>query len=176
MSILLTNKLKLTLNHCLSFNDIMKNNGAAEYNKIRRIIFSTYHDSKKGKEVAFEYLEGYKKSLRNNSYIGLKSELHFYDKNVKEYKLTVATDVGDHSDFSGFIGSEVYRIDVTTNLSYKSLTTYEPLQRKDDAKYKIAVVDHTGDIKELISISLTFAQFRPSATYHYTKSTCSIFR
>lgn len=129
-------------------------NKAQEFNNIRRIIFSTFH--KTGSAKAFEYLEGYKKKLGLTGYSGLRAELNFYKDYLKEFKLTVGADVGDHTDFSGSLGSEVYRFDVTTNLDYKKLKDYEPLQKSANAKYKIALVKQNGDLDELIDINFPF--------------------
>lgn len=129
-------------------------NQAQYFNNTRRIIFSTFH--KHGENKAFEYLESYKKKLGPTGYAGLKAELHFYTKNRKEFKLSVAADVGDHTDFSGFLGTETYRFDVTTNADYKKLKDYEPLQKDIDAKYKIAIVKPNGDLDELIDINFPF--------------------
>jgi hypothetical protein len=129
-------------------------NQAEQFNTIRRIIFSTFH--KDGKNKAFEYLEGYKGKLGATGYVGLRAELNFYIGYIKEFKLSVAADVGDHTDFSGFLGSETYRFDVTTNADYKKLKDYEPLQKSVDAKYKIAIVNQNGDLDELIDINFPF--------------------
>ncbi|MFV0542482.1 MAG: hypothetical protein ACK5L8_02210 [Marinicella pacifica] len=127
----------------------------AEYfNKVRRIIFSTAH--KYGFEKAEEYIEGYRNKLGPTGYAGLKAELYFYKNNRTEFKLSVAADVGDHTDFSGFLGNEVYRFDVTTNADYKKLKEYEPLQKGVDAKYKIALMDNSGNLQDLIDINFPF--------------------
>jgi hypothetical protein len=48
-------------------NEIKHNNKTMnpieEFNRIRRIIFSTFHKGEEGQIKAFEYLEGYKKTL-----------------------------------------------------------------------------------------------------------------
>lgn len=131
-------------------------NQIEEFNRIRRILFSTFHKGEEGQVNAFKYLETYKKKLDVRSYIGLKAELGFYQKYRKEFSLTVGADVGDHTDFSGQMSKEPFRFDVTTNPDYKKLKDYEPLQKDIDAKYKIAVVNHTGDIEELIDINFPF--------------------
>lgn len=127
-----------------------------EFAKKRRILFSTFHKGVEGQRLAFEYLEGYKKTLDHRSYIGLKAELGFYQKYAKEFSLAVAADVGDHTDFTGLMAKEHYRFDVTTNPDYKKLKDYEPLQKGINAKYKIAVVNHSGEIDELIDINFPF--------------------
>ncbi len=48
-------------------------NQIEEFNRIRRIIFSTFHKGEEGQVKAFEYLEGYKKTLDPRSYVGLKA-------------------------------------------------------------------------------------------------------
>lgn len=129
-------------------------NKAEEFNKIRRIIFSTFH--KYGATKAFEYLEGYKTKLGSQSYIGLKAELEFYNNYRNEFKLSVSADVGDHTDFSGQMNSEIYRFDVTTNANYKKLKDYEPLQKDLDAKYKIAIMNQNGTLDEVVDINFPF--------------------
>ena len=131
-------------------------NKIENFNRIRRILFSTFHKGQQGQIDAFSYLEEYRKELDNASYIGLKAELGFYQKYRKEFVLSVAADVGDHTDFSGTFGKEPFRFDVTTNVDYKKLKDYEPLQKDIDAKYKIAIVNHTGDLEELIDINFPF--------------------
>ena len=119
----------------------------------RSILFSTLH--KQGPDSAFEYLEGYKKILGPKNYAGLKGELNFYDKYRKEYKLVVGADNGDHTDFSGVMGREMFRFDVTTNADYKRLKDYEPLQKEVDAKYKIVIMKD-GDVDDIIDINFPF--------------------
>ena len=126
------------------------------FTKVRRIIFSTYHSKEKGPNFAFEYLETYKKSLDVRSYVGLKAELNFYHKNRRELKLTLAADVGDHTDFTGIMAGEQIRFDVTTNPDYKTLKDYEPLQKDVEAKYKIAIIDGSGNLDELVDINFPF--------------------
>lgn len=127
---------------------------AEEFNRIRRIIYSTFH--KDGPLKSYEYLEGYKKKLGPPSYIGLKAELGFYHKYAKELKLTIAADAGDHTDFTGTFSRGSFRIDVTTNAKFKKLNEYEPLQKAIDAKYKIAIVKPDGDIEEILDINFPF--------------------
>jgi hypothetical protein len=130
---------------------------AEEFNRIRRILFSTFHKGREGQEKAFLYLEEtYRKKLQPKSYVGLKAELNFYKKYRKEFSLVVAGDMGDHTDFSGFLEGEPFRLDVTTNADYKKLRDYEPLQRDDEAKYKIAIVDSDGEIEALVDINFPF--------------------
>jgi len=128
-------------------------NQATIYNEKRRIIFSTYN---KDPDKARAYLEGYKNVLDNKGFIGLKAELDFFSSYENEFKLTLAADVGDASDFVGIIGTDMYRIDVTTNEEFKKLESYEKFQQKGH-KYKIAVVDSkNGDLQELIDINFPF--------------------
>jgi hypothetical protein len=131
-------------------------NQIEEFNRIRRIVFSTFHKGEQGQIDAFSYLEGFRKKLDPRSYVGLKAELGFYQKYRKEFSLSVSADVGDHTDFSGLMAKEAFRFDVTTNADYKKLKDYEPLQKDIEAKYKIAVVNHSGDIDELIDINFPF--------------------
>lgn len=129
---------------------------AENFNRIRRILYSTMHNPKKGYAAAIDYLEGYKKSLGYKGYKGLKTELNFYNKNQINLNLIVAADVADHTDFSGVIDKKPFRIDVTSNLNYKELKTYEPLQRISEARYKIILASEDGDIDEIIDINFPF--------------------
>ncbi len=124
------------------------------YNEKRCILFSTFHDSKNGGvNKAFEYLENYKNCLESKSYIGLKAELEFYKKYGDKFSLTVAGDMGDHTDFTGCIDSNMTRIDVTTCIELKSLKEYEPFLTQGK-KYKIAVMDKQNwQLVDLVDIS-----------------------
>tara|TARA_Y100001951_G_scaffold104406_1_gene115903 strand:+ start:513 stop:1325 length:813 start_codon:yes stop_codon:yes gene_type:complete len=127
---------------------------AENYNKIRRILFSTANDRKKGFSVSYEWLEKtYKKQLSPQGYAGLLAELKFYEKNKKEFNLTVAGDMGEHADFSGSMGQEVCRFDVTTNLAYKKYQDYEPFF-SDGPKYKIVVMDKaSNEVSDIVSLA-----------------------
>lgn len=72
------------------------------------------------------------------------------------FELVVGADFGDHTDFCGKIGNELFRFDVTTNASFKEIKNYESLQKDQNAKYKIAVVKDNGDLDELIDINFPF--------------------
>ena len=134
-----------------------KNIGQIEvFTNVRRILFATFNKGMKGQIDAFEYLEEYKKKLTPQSYTGLKAELGFYRNYRRVYQLTPALDCGDHTDFTGLVSNEIFRFDVTTNVDYKELKNYEPFQKDSNAKYKIAVVDISGNIKELIDINFPF--------------------
>ncbi len=131
-----------------------KKNQAQLYNEKRRIVFCAANNEKKGFNVAYEWLDGYKQELGNKSYIGLKAELKFYEKYKKEYALTVAGDTGEHADFSGVIDKKPIRFDVTTNLDYKKFKDYEPFLG-DGIKYNLAFFDKNNF--ELIDVlSLAF--------------------
>ena len=95
---------------------------AEEFNRIRRILFSTIHDQRRGFTAAYDYLEGYRNKLGPASYAGLKAEIAFYQQYGQEFNLTVAGDMGEHADFAGKYGSEVSRFDVTTNINFKNFS------------------------------------------------------
>jgi len=131
------------------------------YNDKRRILFSTFHKGEEGEHQAYEWLEGYKKrrTLNVPSYVGLKAELDFYRKYRKEFGLTVALDAGESADFSGIINGAGFRIDVSTNSDFKNLNKYEPFQRRDGAKYKVALMDSSsGDLVDLIDVNFPFCE------------------
>lgn len=102
------------------------NSDAAEYHRIRRILFCAINNPTRGMAIARKWLMGYRKSLSPWGYRGLKAELDFWEKYHKTFDLTVAADVGDHADFCGHVKHEHVRFDVTTNASYKSSGTYAP--------------------------------------------------
>jgi hypothetical protein len=132
--------------------------GPEIYNEKRRILFSTFHKGGKSKDLAFDWLEGYKHrgTLDTRGYTGLKAELGFYRNYKKEMGLVFAGDAGDHTDFSAVLEGKQFRIDVTTNIDFKKLKDYEPLQREDDDKYKIALVNEIGELVEMIDINYPF--------------------
>ena len=101
---------------------------AAEYyNQVRRILFCAVHNPSQGFSTAYEWMEKtYRRKLGAQSATGLMAELKFYERYRKDFKLTVAGDVGDHADFCGLFGSRATRFDATTNLDYKKFKTYEP--------------------------------------------------
>ncbi|MGZ8880410.1 MAG: hypothetical protein ACXW1N_08870, partial [Halobacteriota archaeon] len=101
------------------------------------------HDQSKGFSCAYDYLEGYRQKLGAASYLGLKAELNFYQKHSREFGLTVAGDMGEHADFAGSYGGQLARFDVTTNLSYKSFSDYEPYMGVG-SRYKIALLDQNN--------------------------------
>lgn len=121
------------------------------YNEKRRIIFSTYHGN--GRDLAFQYLEGYRNALGPAGYSGLRAEIEFYDKFRNEFNLTVAGDVGEHADFAGLYGRQPVRFDVTTNLNSKELKTYEKFIC-DGFDYKIALFDQRNwEIIDVLELS-----------------------
>jgi hypothetical protein len=123
---------------------------AAIYNEKRRIIFSAFHRDPANARL---YLQGYRKILGEKAFIGLKAELDFYEKNRNEFQLTVAADVGDCTDFTGLIGAEMVRFDVTTNEDVKSLSNYEP-HTTEGYRYKLAIVDaSTGDLVDIVDLN-----------------------
>jgi hypothetical protein len=114
---------------------------AEDYNRIRRILFSTVHDPKKGFETALEFLEKtYRYQLGPAGYVGMRAELAFYQRHRAEFALTVAGDMGEHADFAGVLGGEATRFDVTTNISFKRFADYEPYMG-EGLRYKIALMD-----------------------------------
>jgi len=123
------------------------------YNEKRGIVFRTYHNVNLGPDKAFEYLEGYKRTLGNMGYCGLKAELEFYHKYRKEFKLVVAGDMGDHTDFSMPGDTCNTRIDVTTSFDVKTFRDYEPFVN-DGEKYKIALIDKSNwELVDMIDIA-----------------------
>ncbi len=109
------------------------------YNKTRRILLNQI-----GKDPveAYRWLETtYRKNLDARGYAGLKAEMNFLERYGREFRLVVAADIGDATDFAGVIDGTMHRIDVTTNASVKRLKSYEPLQLEGH-RYKIAVLEN----------------------------------
>lgn len=125
-------------------------NPAEVYNEKRRIIFA---QMQKDVAVAKSWLNGYRNALGPAGYAGLKAEVAFFEQHHKHLNLVVAADVGDATDFVGFVDGAMHRIDVTTNIAFKRLASYEPLQL-EGALYKVAVFDH-GRF-ELVDINFPF--------------------
>lgn len=127
-----------------------KLNPAEQYNRIRRILFSTVNDPLKGIDVARQYLQNtYSHRLGNKATIGLFAELDFWDRYRRKLFLTPTLDAGDHSDFSGFIDGRPVRIDVTTSIGCKDPAHYAPFLF-DEIGYKIAYL-HNGTF-ELVDV------------------------
>lgn len=128
---------------------------AETYNKIRRIIFSAANNPGKGFSVAYEWLEQtYRKQLDAPSYHGILAELKFYQRYGREFYLTVAGDMGEHADFAGVVGSTPARFDVTTNITFKSFSDYEPYMGSGPS-YKIALLDK-GNFEVIDVFDLAF--------------------
>ncbi len=129
---------------------LKEHNPAEIYNQKRRIVFSEFE---KNPENAKEWLEKYRSVLGEAGYAGLKAELEFYERFRRDYKLVVGLDAADHTDFAAVIDRVPHRIDVTTNLAFKKLQNYQPLQSEGDL-YKIAYFDGTNF--ELFDINYPF--------------------
>jgi hypothetical protein len=127
-------------------------NPAEIYNQKRRIVFSTLN---KDPSKARAYLDGYRTTLGPNGYKGLDAEVRFFEQYRRELQLVPSLDAGDATDFSAVIDGRMHRIDVTTNLDYKELASYEPLQAQGEP-YKIAVFDGTNF--ELVDVNFPFCE------------------
>lgn len=125
---------------------------AEVYNEKRRIIFA---QMLKDPAVAKIWLDGYRKTLGPTGYAGLKAEVAFFEQHRKDLNLVVAADIGDATDFVGVVDGVIHRIDVTTNIAFKRLASYEPLQL-DGALYKVAVFDQ-GRF-DLVDINFPFCE------------------
>ncbi|MFB9971478.1 hypothetical protein ACFFMP_16350 [Pseudoroseomonas cervicalis] len=112
-------------------------NPAEIYNEKRRIIFV---QMQKDPNVAKAWLDGYRDTLGPAGYAGLKAEVAFFEQHRRDLNLVVAADIGDATDFVGFVDGVMHRIDVTTNIAFKRLGSYEPLQL-EGCRYKVAVFD-----------------------------------
>lgn len=133
-------------------------NSASYYNQCRHHVFSTYN--KYGTEKAYECLYSYKDHMLYPAWIGLKAELDFYTRNKDGYMLDISADCGNKCDFIGNIeGCNQCRIDVTTNIKFKDLEDYEPIQKKDHRMYKIVIMDKdNGEIKDIVDLNFVFSK------------------
>lgn len=127
-------------------------NPAEVYNEKRRIIFSKIQ---RDPAVAKSWLDGYRNTLGTKGYAGLKAEVAFFEQYRQGLNIVVAADVGDATDFVGVVDGAMYRIDVTTNIAFKRLASYEPLQLHG-ALYKVAVFDQ-GRF-DLVDINFPFCK------------------
>jgi hypothetical protein len=128
-------------------------NGPEVYNEKKNITFSLYNT--KGLNSALAYLASVKSQM-GRAWYGLIAELRFYDRYKREYGLDPLLDYGIHADFGGCVkGCNRCRIDVTTNVDFKRLSTYEPIMAVDyDRVYKIAVVDYkTGELLDMVDLN-----------------------
>ena len=125
-------------------------NPAEIYNEKRRIIFA---QMLKDPAVAKQWLKGYRKTLGPTGYVGLKAEVAFFEQHRQDMDLVVTADIGDATDFVGVIDGGQHRIDVTTNVNFKRLAAYEPLQL-EGARYKVALL--VEGRFELIDINFPF--------------------
>lgn len=133
----------------------MNRHPASIYQTFRGKLFGVLH--KNGSDSAYDYLEtGIKGKLYNQAYAGLKAELDFYMNYDKDFNLTVAGDYGDKTDFVGFYNGRNCRIDVTTNVKFKELKSYESFQ-KNGKKYFIALMDaKNGEMVDFIDVNFPF--------------------
>ncbi|CAN7519020.1 hypothetical protein LJR235_003571 [Pararhizobium sp. LjRoot235] len=127
-------------------------NPAEVYTEKRRIIFA---QMQKDPAVAKTWLDGYRNTLGPAGYAGLKAEVAFFEQHCKDLNLIVAADIGDATDFVGVVDGAMHLIDVTTNIAFKRLASYEPLQL-DGALYKVAVFDQ-GRF-DLVDINFPFCE------------------
>jgi len=123
------------------------------YNKIKAIVFSVLN--RDGVIPAYHMLEKNRSQLPLPSWYGLKAELDFYTNYKDKYTLDPTLDYGIKCDFTGNIdGDNNCRIDITTNLDYKKLEDYDAIQRKDNRKYKIVVMDkESGEIADIFDLN-----------------------
>jgi hypothetical protein len=137
---------------------------AETYNRIRRIVFSTFHDPSRGPSVAKQWLENYASKLGVRAYKGLKAEVAFYEQHRRSLGLTVAGDMGEHADFSGILDAQACRFDVATTLDFKKWSDYEP-HMGNGSRYKIALLNH--DNFELVDVlDLGFPRCRSCGEGH----------
>jgi hypothetical protein len=131
---------------------------AESYNRIRRIVLSAYNRDPSKLHEYESWVEKYraKGELDQSHYIGMLAELRFLAGNERRFALTPCLDVGDGADFTGSVDGQHCRIDVTTNIDYKNLKKYEPLQLRGHY-YKIAICDRdTGGLLDIVDVNFPF--------------------
>jgi hypothetical protein len=106
---------------------VKQRNPADVYNEKRRIVIAGFI---KDPAEARKWLERYRSVLGPQGYAGLKAELDFFERFGNEFSLRPALDAGESVDFSGIIDGVMTSFDVTTNIDFKKLTKYEPLQSR----------------------------------------------
>ncbi len=124
-------------------------NPAEIYNEKRRIVITEFM---KDPVEARKWLDGYRNTLGPKGYVGLKAELDFFEKYVDEFGLVPTLDAGNSTDFAGTVDNATRCFDVTTNIKFKKLGKYEPMQLKG-RRYTIAVFDGNGF--EFVDIKLS---------------------
>lgn len=129
---------------------------ASVYNNIKGQVFSIYQN--RGIVAALKFLHLKQSELPYPAWVGLKAELQFYDKYQEAFVLDPIWDFGIKADFTGNIEDcNNCRIDVTTNIDFKKLSTYTPIQRKTHRMYKIAVMNHaTGELIDVVDLNFPF--------------------
>lgn len=131
---------------------------AESYDRIRRIVLSAYNRDPSKVHEYESWIGKYwsKGELDRCHYVGLLAELRFLAAHERVFALTPCLDVGDGADFTGSVDGQHCRIDVTTNIDYKNLKKYEPLQLRGH-NYKIAVCDrNSGALIEMVDVNFPF--------------------
>ncbi len=116
------------------------------FNKARKHAFSVFNKYNSYDKSKFFLKDPRYSELKYTAKKGLLAELYFYSKYKKEFKLTPALDCGDKTDFTGEIESRLSRIDVTTNLSYKSRGDYSEFVHDGFAFWLVEVDFESNDI------------------------------
>jgi len=110
--------------------------------------------------TAYYVLESDREKLNMDprDYAGLLSELIFLETHYDDFDLDPTLDCGSHADFRGSFKNNNARFDVTSNLDYKDLEDYEPMQ-KEGRPYYIALVDpERKEIDRIIDINFPFCE------------------
>ena len=129
---------------------------ASVYNTIKGMVFSIFQS--RGITAAMKFLHYKQSELPYPAWVGLKAELQFYNKYQEAFVLDPIWDFGIKADFTGNIDDcNNCRIDVTTNIEFKKLSTYTSIQRKTHRMYKIAVMNHeTGELVDVVDLNFPF--------------------
>lgn len=128
---------------------------ASLYNEVRHHAFSLFHSNVDiNLDNIFTILNKYHEDLPLNAKSGLLTELKFYKKYRKKYRLTPTLDCGDKADFVGMIGKKMGRIDVTSSLTYKKFNDYKKPIVVSEENYFLILANKEGILDDIISLNV----------------------
>ncbi|HCT53712.1 MAG TPA: hypothetical protein DF712_14760 [Balneola sp.] len=97
-------------------------------------------------------------NLDPRDYVGLLSELIFLENHHDDLDLDPTLDASSHADYRGSYNNVSARFDVTSNLEFKNLEDYEPMQRKGRPYYIVIVNHERKEIDRIIDINIPFCE------------------
>lgn len=136
----------------------MYNHPANKYRNFRAKYFgmARKHDFR----TAYYILEKDREnsSLNDKNYTGLLSELIFLEAHYDDFDLDPTLDCGSHADFIGFFKNSNARFDVTSNLDYKNLDDYEPMQKQGRPYYIALIKPDRRKVEKIVDINIPFCE------------------